>query len=53
MKMNIEKTKKTICYPEIICAAEMSCTLCGKHNSQRFKHGYICEECLVYVKTQS
>ncbi len=47
----MEKSKNPIYYPEIMHAAEMSCTLCGKHSEVRFKHGFVCEDCLNYVKT--
>ncbi len=48
----MKQCENLIYYPEIMCAAEMSCSLCGKHSDVKFKHGYVCEDCLKYVKAQ-
>ncbi len=48
----MKKLKHPIYYPEIICAAEMPCSLCGQHSELQFKHGFVCEDCLEYVKAK-
>ncbi len=46
------KKHSSVYYPEIICADVMPCSLCGQHSELQFKHGYVCEDCLIYVKAQ-
>lgn len=38
---------------QIYKTGELCCTICGTlHNITRFKDGYICSNCLQYVKSQ-